>query len=148
MIAFLKKFLLQYFSAQFIKFLFAGCVGALSNWTLRIVFFNVLDASSNLSFFLAYVISLFVAFLLYKNLVFPYSDISAKKQVQRFLLINFSFLPVVFVGFNFLTRLFAGLGFRDYSQPIAHIFVLGLPALITFLLYKFFAFKKDAESLI
>ena len=91
---------------------------------------------------------MFVAFLLYKNLVFPYSDISAKKQVQRFLLINFSFLPVVFVGFNFLTRLFAGLGFRDYSQPIAHIFVLGLPALITFLLYKFFAFKKDAESLI
>ena len=138
--AFLKKFLLQYFSAQFIKFLFAGCVGALSNWTLRIVFFNVLGTSSNLSFFLAYVISLCVAFLLYKNLVFPYSDISAKKQVQRFLLINFSF--------NFLTPLFAGLGFRDYSQPIAHIFVLGLPALITFLLYKFFAFKKDSESLI
>ena len=148
MIAFLKKLLLQYFSAQFIKFLFAGCVGALLNWTLRIVFFNVLDVSSNLSFFLAYVISMFVAFLLYKNLVFPHSDISVKNQAQRFLLINFLFLPVVFVGFNFLIPLFAGLGFGDYSQPIAHIFVLGLPPLITFLLYKFFAFKKDAESLI
>lgn len=145
---FLKKFLLQYFSAQFIKFLFAGCFGALSNWSLRLVFFNLLGISSNISFFIAYVISLCISFLLYKNLVFPYSDIPVKTQAQRFLMINLSFLPIVFVMFNFLTLLFIGLGFGDYSQPIAHIFVLGLPALITFLLYKFFAFRKDGESLI
>lgn len=143
-----KKFLLQYFSAQFIKFLFAGCIGAFSNWSLRIIFFNLIGISSSASFLIAYLISLCISFLLYKNLVFPYSDISIKTQAQRFLLINFSFLPIVFVMFNLLTPLFKRLNFGEYSQPIAHIFVLGLPALITFLLYKFFAFKKDSESLI
>ncbi len=145
---FLKKFLLHYFSVQFIKFLFAGSVGALLNWSLRLVFFNLLGISSNISFLMAYVISLCIAFLLYRNLVFPYSDIPVKTQAQRFLMINLSFLPIVFVLFNLLTLLFIKLSLGDYSQPIAHIFVLGLPALITFLFYKFFAFRNHRESLI
>ena len=36
----------------------------------------------------------------------------------------------------------------NFAEPIAHIFVLGFPALITFLLYKFLAFKKNSESFI
>ena len=144
----LKRFLLHYFSAQFIKFLFAGSAGALINWSLRLVFFNLLGISSNISFCMAYGISLCIAFLLYRKLVFPYSDIPLETQAQRFLMINMAFLPIVIVLFNFLTLLFIELSFGEYSQPIAHIFVLGLPALITFLFYKFYAFKNDKESLI
>jgi len=71
-----------------------------------------------------------------------------KNQTQRFLIINFSFLPIVFVMFNLLTDFFKELHLEELSEPIAHIVVLGLPALITFLLYKFYAFKIDSESLI
>tara|TARA_B100000886_G_scaffold338406_1_gene301150 strand:+ start:467 stop:913 length:447 start_codon:yes stop_codon:yes gene_type:complete len=145
---FFKNLLLQYFSKQFIKFVFAGCFAALSNFSIRIIFFNFLKFSSIISFIGAYIISLFIAFILYQNLVFPYSDIPKTKQGIRFLLINFSFLPFALFAFDFLTKLFMKAEFEKFSEPIAHIFVLGLPALITFLLYKFFAFKKDSEKII
>tara|TARA_Y100000816_G_scaffold262464_1_gene220151 strand:- start:501 stop:887 length:387 start_codon:yes stop_codon:yes gene_type:complete len=127
---------------------FAGCFAAFLNFSIRIIFFNFLKFSSITSFICAYVISLFIAFILYQNLVFPYSDVPKTKQGIRFLLINFSFLPFALFAFDFLTKLFIKANFEKFSEPVAHIFVLGLPALITFLLYKFFAFKKDSESII
>lgn len=148
MLYLIKKLLLQYFSAQFIKFVFAGCIGAFANFSIRIILFNYLGFSSNISFISAYLISLFIAFLLYQNLVFPYSDVPANKQGQRFLIINFSFLPIVLFTFDFLTAVLLKNNLGNFAEPIAHIFVLGFPALITFLLYKFFAFKKNSESFI
>tara|TARA_B100000287_G_scaffold434932_1_gene501001 strand:+ start:5021 stop:5467 length:447 start_codon:yes stop_codon:yes gene_type:complete len=148
LISFLKNLLLQYFSAQFIKFIFAGCVGAFANFSIRIILFNFFEISSSISFISAYLISLLISFLLYKNLVFPYSDVPQVKQALRFLLINFSFLPIVLFAFDFLTKVLIRSNFAEFSEPIAHLFVLGFPALITFLLYKFFAFKKNTESLI
>jgi len=123
-------------------------LAAFSNFSLRIILFNFLELNSVISFVSAYIISLFIAFILYQNLVFPYSDVPQTKQGLRFLLINFSFLPFALFAFDFLTKLLIKSNFAEFSEPIAHIFVLGLPAMITFLLYKFFAFKKDSESII
>lgn len=138
----LKNFLLIYFSAQFIKFIFAGSTSAFVNLSSRFLLHQVLKINSNVSFVVAYFIGLFTAFVLYRRYVFPYSLVPYNTQAVRFLLINFSFFPIAIISFNLLVELFNFIGFGVYSHPFSHILVIGLPALITFLLYKFFAFKN------
>jgi len=136
----LKSFLLLYFSAQFLRFIFCGGISAFVNWSSRLILDEVFLLNSNLSFIIAYFTGLFTAFFLYRRFVFPHSDLSPKLQGIRFLIINFGFFPVAISIFNILNAQLLSLGFK-YSESLAHIFVIALPAIITFLFYKFFAFR-------
>ena len=145
MILKLKRYLLLYFSKQFLYFILAGTSAAFVNWSTRILFryyFNFL-----VSAILAYSLALVFAFLLYRNLVFPYSTLPVDKQTTRFLLINISFMPIVLWVFNYLSILLKNQGVGNFSEPVAHAISIGMPAFITFLLYKFIAFKRDNSLL-
>ena len=48
---------------------------------------------------------------------------------------------------SFFTGIFLSLGLTSFSEPLAHAFSLGLPALVTFFLYKFIAFVGKNESI-
>lgn len=139
----IKDFLLLYFSAQFLKFLFSGSMSALVNWSTRLILHQILEVDSDYSFIIAYFLGLLTAFLLYRKFVFPYSFLPSTTQSIRFLIVNFSFFPIVFFAFNFLVDLLLSFGMGDYAHPVSHVLVIGLPAVITFLLYKFFAFKSQ-----
>tara|TARA_B100001123_G_scaffold372035_1_gene435679 strand:+ start:32251 stop:32724 length:474 start_codon:yes stop_codon:yes gene_type:complete len=143
----LKRLLLLYFSAQFIKFVFAGGLGAFSNWSTRLFIRNLVGLDFLESTLIAYVVGLIVAFFLYRKYVFPYSYLTFKTQSIRFLIINLSFLPVMVFLLSFFTGIFLSLGLTSFSEPLAHAFSLGLPALVTFFLYKFIAFVGKNESI-
>ena len=140
MVSALKNFLLLYFSKQFLYFLFAGGSAAFVNWSSRILLRYYLDFFS--SALIAYFLGLTCAFILYRSFVFPYSDLPIKQQSVRFLLISFSFFPIVLLIFKALSELLNQLGFNTMAEPIAHAISLGSPALLTFLLYKFLAFRR------
>ena len=147
MLSLLKKLLLLYFSAQFIKFIFAGGLGAFSNWSTRILMRNIIGLDFLESTLIAYIIGLVVAFFLYRKYVFPYSYLPLKTQTFRFLVINLSFLPIMLLLLSLFSDMFLLVGLGNFSEPLAHAFSLGLPALVTFFLYKFIAFVGQKESI-
>jgi putative flippase GtrA len=136
----LKKYLLYYFSKQFIYFLFAGSTAALVNFTSRILLRSYLDIV--FSAVIAYSLGLLTAFILYKRLVFPFSGKPLNFQLRRFLFIQIGFMPVVIIIFISLSGIFNTMGLGNFSEPIAHALSIGMPALITFLLYKLLVFIK------
>ena len=91
---------------------------------------------------LAYCLGMATAFVLNRIVVFPSSDIPANVQARRFVVINLSFLPLVWGGALALVFVLERLGMRNYVEEVAHAISLALPMLATFLLYKFFAFRE------
>lgn len=137
---FLRRVLFAYFSRQFIYFLFAGGVSAIVNLSVRVIL-RSLSLGLISSFYLAWISGFSVAFFLYKRFVFPLSSIPQKTQAIRFVAINVLALPFSSGGFYWLNKFFIFLNFGNFSEFSAHFMVIGMPAIINFILYKFFAFK-------
>ena len=140
MIGKLKSLLLLYFTKQFLYFIFSGGTAALLNWSSRIVLRFYLDLIP--SAILSYALGLTCAFLLYRHFVFPFSEVPIKTQIIRFLLTQFSFMPIVIIIFSQLSIIFNKTGLDYLSENFAYALSLMIPPLITFFLYKFFAFKN------
>ena len=136
----LKSFLLLYLSKQFIYFLIAGASAAIVNFSSRLILRNFLDMIVSAIF--ANIIAMLIAFYLYKKLVFPFSSTPFKTQGTRFVIIQVSCMPLAVSIFSMLANLFYSAGLGTYAEPTAHIVSIGTPALVTFLLYKFFVFYK------
>tara|TARA_B100001029_G_scaffold48172_1_gene38230 strand:- start:8862 stop:9284 length:423 start_codon:yes stop_codon:yes gene_type:complete len=136
----LKGYVLLYFSKQFIYFILAGASAASINFFSRLLLRNYLDLV--ISAILAYSIALIIAFFLYRKWVFPFSSTPFKTQSTRFLVIQISCMPIVIFIFSMLASLFYNLGMSTFSEPLAHAISIGMPALITFLLYKLFVFYE------
>ena len=143
----IKKFLLIYFSEQFLRFVFAGGIGAVINIGSRLVFRNYFKLGYELSYISAYLIGFISILFLYKKFVFPFSDLPMKSQIQRFLIINLSFAPVSAILFILFTYIFNFFGHTIFSELFAHAISIASPAIITFLLYKFLAFRVSSEKL-
>ncbi len=135
----LKSLLLLYFTKQFLYFIFSGGIATLLNWSSRIILRLYLDLIP--SAVISYSLGLTCAFLLYRHFVFTFSEISMKTQSIRFLSIHLCFMPVVIIVFSQLSIIFSNIGLGDLSEPLAYALSLSIPPLITFFLYKFFAFK-------
>lgn len=136
----IKAFVLLYFSKQFVYFIIAGGLSALLNFLIRLYLRSYFDIV--LSAILAYCVALIFAFFLYRRFVFPFSEISLVVQGRRFLLIQLGCMPIVVLTFSSLSKLFYFYGLGELSELLAHAISIGMPALITFLLYKLFVFIK------
>jgi len=97
--------------------------------------------SFSLAVISAYAFGLFIAFILNIYFVFHQSRKTRRKQARDFIYVNIAFIPVVWGTSIYLERLFRTLRVTDYPQEAAHAIAVILPAFITFLIYKFFAFK-------
>jgi len=51
-------------------------------------------------------------------------------------------MPIVIIIYSFLSNIFSLAGMGVYSESFAHLVALGSPALVTFLFYKLFVFRK------
>ena len=136
----IKAFILLFFSKQFVYFVIAGGLSALLNFLIRLFIRPYFDII--LSAVLAYCIALIFAFFLYRRFVFPFSEIPLAVQGRRFLLIQLNCMPIVVIIFSSLSKLFCFYELGELSEPLAHAISIGMPALITFLLYKLFVFVK------
>ena len=134
----IKSFLLLYFSKQFIYFLIAGGLSALLNFLTRLILRPYFDIILSAAF--SYTAALICAFFLYRKFVFPYSNVPMNIQGKKFLLIQIACMPIVILIFSLMAGFFTSIGFGIYSEPLAHAISIGMPALITFLLYKLIVF--------
>jgi putative flippase GtrA len=90
----------------------------------------------------AYAISMTFAFCLNSLFVFRDSTRPRPKQARDFIMINIAFFPLVWAASIGLDHALRELGMRHATQAVAHAAAIGLPAMVTFLLYKFYAFRE------
>ncbi len=128
-----------FFTKQFIKFFTVGVSAALIHWLSRIIL--NLYFTFNISVLLAYFFGIGSAYVLNRIFVFPNSQKPIHEQIYKFLLINILFLPVVWFFSVFIYSLFLNFSISFYPAAIAHGIAVSLPMLLTFILYKFFAFE-------
>ena len=131
-----------FYTRQFLEFLAVGGSAALLQWSARMLLSHWLEFSAAL--LVAYAISLTFAFCLNSLFVFRHSTRPRQKQARDFIMINIAFFPLVWaasIGFDHALRT---LGMQYGSQALGHACAIGLPTMMTFLLYKLFAFKEGA----
>lgn len=129
----MKRIVNYFVSKQFLTFIFVGIINTFNGVLLSFLYSLFLDP--NLSFILGYITSLTINYCLNSFITFKDNDIS----IEKFIKFSISYIPnfliqngVVFLVYNCL----------KFPNVIAYIMaaILGIP--ITFLLLKFFAFRK------
>jgi putative flippase GtrA len=133
----------HFYSTQFVAFVAVGGVAAAANWLSRIILGNWMSLA--LAVVVAYAIGMAVAFVLNRILVFPKSPKSIRQQMWGFVIINLAFLPVVLAATVALEMAFRTVVRIAFAQAAAHGIAVTIPALATFLLYKFFAFRDTVH---
>lgn len=128
----------HFISAQFLLFLLVGATAAALNWIVRYAI--SIWFSYSVAVALAYCVGITVAFELNRRFVFTTSTKPVKKQARDFIFVNLLFFPVVWGASLLLKSLLLKIGFVVYVEGIAHGVALTIPALLTFLIYKYITF--------
>jgi putative flippase GtrA len=129
----------QFFSRQFLHFLVAGGTAALVNWLSRIMLNKWFSFSE--AVFWAYIFGMLVAFIINTYFVFPKTSKPQLIQARDFFLTNICFIPVVWIIAITLNNLLNTMHI-NHSEEIAHGISIAIPMFATFLIYKFFVFKR------
>jgi putative flippase GtrA len=133
----------HFLSRQFLLFLMVGGLAAFLHWLARIALSYWFSFS--VAVVLAYCVGMAVAFSLNSLFVFPASDKPRHLQGRDFVLVNLAFLPVVWGASVLIERTVTTWGL-PHPQAVAHGIAVLLPTLLTFLIYKFFAFKERTHE--
>lgn len=131
----------HFLTKQFLKFLLVGGSAAGVNWVARLII-DIWTTFST-SVIIAYIFGMITAFILNKTYVFPDSNRDLSKQARDFIITNLVAFPIVWIlSILFKNILKNYLGLSHYTAEIAHFLALSAPIIISFLIYKFIAFKK------
>ena len=132
--------MLKFFlTKEFLKFTIIGLLAAAINWYSRLAITDI--ATFEIAILIAYSIGMVVAFLLNRLFVFPKNRSPIKTQVSKFIIINLTFIPIVWLCTIGLNQWFINSYFHANSEDLAHAIALALPMLLTFLMYKFLVFR-------
>ena len=129
---------------QFLVFLALGGVAAAVNWLARLLFSRWM--AFGWAVVAAYAIGMAVAFVLNRRFVFPRSPRPAALQARDFVFINLVSFPVVWFASIGLDAGLRALGMVRHTQELAHAVAVALPAAVSFLLYKFVAFREGGPA--
>jgi putative flippase GtrA len=121
-------------------FLTAGGSAALLQWSSRLLLSLWLEFSA--AILAAYAISMPFAFCSNSLFVFRHAARPRQKQARDFMMINIAFFPLVCGASIGLDHALRNIGMRHATEAVAHASAIGLPMMVTFLLYKFFVFKE------
>lgn len=130
----------HFFTKQFVLFLGVGITSAAVNWISRWTINHWLDFSMAVIF--AYFFGMTCAYILNRLFVFKTVNRSMLDQIRNFILVNLAMLPVVTLGAILFNKLLLLVGFTLHAEDMAHGLALGLPVVITFLIYKFYTFRN------
>ncbi len=134
----------HFFTKQFLLFVAVGGFAAFLNWLARIILSRWMSFAA--AVVVAYLLGMAAAFVLNRVFVFPRSDKPISRQARDFVMVNLVSFPLVLVAAILFERVFRSLGLVVYSKAAAHGVAVAIPALASFLLYKFFAFKDVARA--
>lgn len=131
-----------YRTDQFGKFLIAGGLAALANFTARFALEPLLGFLQ--SVIAAFAVGFLVAFLLNKIFVFPASGKPLRQELGWFFLFNAIAFPVVIGASIFLNiYVFGPWLSQDLSKAAAHGTAIILPVFINFAAHKFITFRSS-----
>ncbi len=132
-----------YFTKQFAIFLVVGGVAGLLNWGACMMLTKWFSFSSAIVF--AYMIGMMVAFMLNHRFVFPHSTKATRVQATQFVLVNLLCIPVVWFISIQVSQFLTNVHFFWFHKELAHAVGIASPVLFTFLIYKFFTFKRGRD---
>ncbi|KTC93490.1 GtrA family protein [Legionella cincinnatiensis] len=131
----------QFFSRQFVLFLFTGGIAAVINFSSRIAYglwFNF-----SLSIFLAYITGMISAFILAKVVVFKKGTQSTHRSIMWFTLVNLiAVLQTWIISISLANYLLPFLGVDLFVEEIAHAVGLAVPVFTSYLGHKRWSFRE------
>ena len=123
---------------EYFRFLITGGLAAGINFGSRFVFSIFLPFQVAVP--LAYIVGMFVAFWLFRTMVFSNSSTSLRKSIFRFTVVNaFGLLQTWLVSVWFVT--IVDLGSRAMDEAVAHFTGMSLAMLSSYLGHRFYTFK-------
>ena len=125
---------------QIIKFLFFGLLAALVNFFARWVFNFYFPFQISIIF--GHMTGMIIAFITFKNLVFQ-SQSYWKKEINKFIFVNLVSFLHIFIFSNLLYYFFIMSFDQATSENYSHGIAVASSALTSFILHKFFTFKKN-----
>lgn len=132
-------------SSQFVRFLATGGTAALVNLASRSLLNQIL--SFELSVAIAYLIGMVTAYLLSRMFVFENSGCSVASEFNRFAIVNFFSLAVVWlVSVGLAKLLFPAIGYTWHADNVAHVIGLIAPVGVSYLGHRHFSFAKSLQK--
>ena len=125
---------------QIIKFLFFGLLAALVNFFARWVFNFYFPFQISIIF--GHMTGMIIAFITFKNLVFQ-SQSYWKKEINKFIFVNSVSFLHIFIFSNLLYYFFIMSFDQVTSENYSHGIAVASSAITSFILHKFFTFKKN-----
>ena len=122
-----------FINLQFLSFLSVGFSAAIIHWSARLILNLYYDFVVSVIF--SYFLALFYAFCL--NFIFVFKNKKNKIiKIFKYIFINLFFFPIVFFSSINLNILFLNLNLSYHSEA-AHGLSILIPALISFIIYKY-----------
>lgn len=125
---------------QFLRFLVAGGVAAGANFGSRFLFSLYFDYG--ISVFFAYLVGMFVAFILMRGHVFNASQGSLAPQVAKFVGVNvLAVLQTLVISLLLARWVLPSIGIMDNAEALAHLAGVLVPVVTSYFFHKFFTFR-------
>lgn len=144
-----KEKLNKQFSKQLILYYIFSGSAAFVNIAARVVFSKYFNIGFYLAVILAYMVGMFVNFILNKKFNFPKGPRKSYQEFRSFVLVASlgmvltTGLSIIFlVIFNKISFLFVN---GHINETISHITAVGIVSLYSFFAHKFFSFKQGVR---
>jgi putative flippase GtrA len=126
--------------SQFASFLMAGGIAAAANYGSRFIF-NIWLAYEP-SIVLAYLVGMFVAFVLMRRHVFVEHNQNLVGQVTKFVLVNaLAVSQTLLISVALVRYVFPQFNMQLYPEAIAHLIGVLVPAVTSYFGHKLFTFR-------
>ena len=125
---------------EFVRFVFAGGLAALTNLVARFVLDVWLPFEA--AVIIAYVMGMAVAFVLFQRVIFGDPGSPAGRQIFRFCVVNAFSLLLTWAVSSALARLiFPGIGMTWRPFDVAHAVGVAVPAFAAYFGHKYYTYK-------
>lgn len=129
----------DYFSMEFMKFLFCNGFAAIVNFCSRIVINRFIGYLGSVS--IAYGFGMATAFTLNKFFVFKGSEHKTSRQFMGFFIVNmFALVQTLLFSMLFRNIIFPYIGFNFYPDEVSHFIGISIPIFSSYLGHKYFSF--------
>lgn len=126
---------------SFAAYIVVGSTSSAVNIGARMLFDRFMSYEAAIIF--AFIVSVVVAFLLYRRFVFDVTGPEWPTQFAKFVTVNLFGLVQVFCVSLLLARaLFPAIGFTYHAETIAHVMGVGSPVLTSYFLHKHISFGR------
>ena len=125
---------------QFVRFLFAGGIAAAANYGSRFLFSRWVGYEQ--AIVLAYLVGMFVAFVLMRGHVFEAKGKALAPQVVKFVGVNFlAVLQTLIISVVLARWVLPAWGVTDHAEALAHLVGVLIPVVTSYFGHKLFTFR-------